>query len=121
MFHYLGWNQIAEIYPDLADSKAWADVTRWISDYGTWTLLGIAALPIPQTPALIFIAMSQLPVSEVFLALFFGKLLKYGLYGWLAAECPSRMQRIAPPATRCIFVSRGGTNDTSGGIRRAGL
>ena len=96
IFHYLGWNQIADAYPDLADSKAWADATGWISDYGTWTLLGIAALPIPKTPALIFIAMSRLPASEVFLALFLGMLLIYGFYGWLAAECPSCVQRVAP-------------------------
>jgi hypothetical protein len=43
-----------------------------------------------------FTAMSRLPVSEVFRALFLGKLLKYGVYGWLAAEFPSWFQRFAP-------------------------
>jgi len=43
------------------------------SAYGTWVLLGIAAMP--QTPALIFTAMWRLPVFEVFLAL-----------SWKAAE-----------------------------------
>jgi membrane protein YqaA with SNARE-associated domain len=95
-FHHLGWVQIAAVYPDLTQLKAWSDATRWISDYGTWALLGIAAMPMPQTPALIFTAISQLPPAEVFLALFFGKLLKYGVYGWLAAECPSWFQRFAP-------------------------
>jgi membrane protein YqaA with SNARE-associated domain len=95
-FHYLGWSQIAAYYPDLPQSKAWADATRWVSAYGTWALLGFAAAPLPQTPALIFTAVSQLPVSEVFLALFLGKLLKYGVYGWLAAEFPSWFQRFAP-------------------------
>jgi membrane protein YqaA with SNARE-associated domain len=41
-------------------------------------------------------AVSRLPVSEVFLALFLGKLLKYGVYGWLAAEFPSWFKRFAP-------------------------
>ena len=95
-FHYLGWGQIAAYYPDLPQSKAWADATRWVSAYGTWALLGFAAAPLPQTPALIFTAVSRLPVSEVFLALFLGKLLKYGVYGWLAAEFPSWFQRFAP-------------------------
>src|SRR6516165_6511441 len=63
--------------------------------YGTWALLGFAAAPLPQTPALIFTAVSRLPVSEVFLALFLGKLLKYGVYGWLAAEFPSWFQHLA--------------------------
>ena len=96
IFHYLGWNQIVDAYPDLTKSKAWTDATAWVSDYGTWALLGIAAMPVPQTPALIFTAMSRLPVSEVFLALFLGKLLKYGLYGWLAARCPAWVERVSP-------------------------
>src|SRR5262249_48623086 len=97
-FHYLGWSQIAAYYPDLPQSKAWADATRWSSAYGTWALLVFAAAPLPQTPALILAAVSRLPVSEVFLALFFGKLLKYGAYGWLAAEFPSWFQRFVPTA-----------------------
>jgi membrane protein YqaA with SNARE-associated domain len=99
-FHYLGWIQIAAAYPDLTQSKAWSDATRWVTAYGIWALLGIAALPMPQTPALIFTAMSRLPISEVFLALFIGKLLKYGIYGWLAAEFPSWFRRFAP--TTCF-------------------
>lgn len=101
-FHYLGWIQIAAAYPDLTQSKAWSDATRWVAAYGIWALLGIAATPLPQTPALIFTAMSRLPISEVFLALFLGKLLKYGVYAWLAAEFPSWFQRFAPTAClRC--------------------
>jgi membrane protein YqaA with SNARE-associated domain len=105
IFHYLGWNQIIDAYPDLTESRAWTDATAWVSDYGTWALLGFAAMPVPQTPALIFTAMSRLPVSEVFLALFLGKLLKYGVYGWLAVECPSWIERVRP-MVRCRFPWR---------------
>jgi hypothetical protein len=35
---------------------------------------------------------SQLPVLEVFIALFLGKLLKYSVYGFLAARFPSWFQ-----------------------------
>jgi membrane protein YqaA with SNARE-associated domain len=94
-FYYLGWSQIAAAYPDLLQSNAWSDATRWVSTYGTGALLVIAATPLPQTPALIFTALVPLPVSEVFLALFLGKLLKYGTYGWLAGKFPSWFQRLA--------------------------
>ena len=87
-FYYLGWTQIIAAYPDLVQSKIWSDTTRWVSTYGTWALLGIAAMPLPQTPALIFTAVLPLPASEVFLALFVGKLLKYGTYGYLAGKFP---------------------------------
>ena len=59
---------------------------------------GIAAMPLPQTPALIFTAVLPLPASEVFLALFVGKLLKYGTYAWLAAKFPTWVQRLAREA-----------------------
>jgi membrane protein YqaA with SNARE-associated domain len=88
VFHHLAWSPVIAAYPDLTQSKAWSDATRWVSAYGTWALLGIAATPLPQTPALIFTAVSPLPVAEVFLALFLGKLLKYGVYGCLAAQFP---------------------------------
>ncbi len=89
IFHHLGWSQIIAAYPDLTQSTAWSDATRWVSAYGSWALLGIAATPLPQTPALIFTAMSRLPILEVFVALFLGKLLKYAFYGFLAAKFPS--------------------------------
>jgi membrane protein YqaA with SNARE-associated domain len=88
LFHNLGWASVTEAYPDLIQSKAWIDATRWVSMYGTWALLGVAATPFPQSPALIFTAVSNLPAAEVFLALFFGKLLKYGVYAWLASTFP---------------------------------
>jgi hypothetical protein len=59
-----------------------------------WTLLIVAASPLPQTPALIFTAVSRLPPAEVFLALFIGKSLKYGVYAWLAATFPDYFHRI---------------------------
>jgi membrane protein YqaA with SNARE-associated domain len=95
IFHHLAWSQIVAAYPDLTQSKAWTDATQWVSLYGTWALLGIAAMPLPQTPALVFTAISQLPIGEVFLALFFGKLLKYGVYGYLAATFPVWLRQYA--------------------------
>ena len=93
IFHHLGWNYVVESYPDLVQSKAWIDATRWVSAYGTWALLVLAASPLPQTPALIFTAVSRLPPPEVFLALFLGKSLKYGAYAWLAATFPGWFER----------------------------
>jgi membrane protein YqaA with SNARE-associated domain len=88
IFYHLGWSQIIVAYPDLIRSQVWSDATRWVSTYGAWALLGVAASPLPQTPALIFTAVLPLPATHVFLALFIGKLIKYGIYGWLAANFP---------------------------------
>jgi membrane protein YqaA with SNARE-associated domain len=93
-FHHLGWIYVVEAYPELLQSKAWIDATRWVSSYGVWALLVVAASPLPQTPALIFTAVSRLPPAEVFLALLIGKSLKYGVYAWLAATFPDYFHRI---------------------------
>jgi membrane protein YqaA with SNARE-associated domain len=112
VFHHLGWNYLIEAYPDLVQSKAWIDATRWLSAYGTWALLAVAASPLPQTPALIFTAVSRLPPFEVFLALFVGKLVKYGVYAWIAATFPSRFhhlvnQEVARQGGRLSAEARG--------------
>jgi membrane protein YqaA with SNARE-associated domain len=100
IFHHLGWSQILAAYPDLTQTKAWSDATLWVSAYGTWALLGIAASPFPQTPMLIFAAVSQLPAAGLFLALFLGKLFKYGVYGFFTAKFPSWLAARQPSAIR---------------------
>jgi membrane protein YqaA with SNARE-associated domain len=94
IFHHLGWSYLIEAYPDLVQSKAWVDATHWVTSYGTWALLAVAASPLPQTPALIFTAVSSLPPLEVFLALFIGKLVKYGAYAWFAATFRSWFEHL---------------------------
>lgn len=89
VFHHLGWNRFFEAYPDVVRSVAWRDATSWLGGYGVPSLLIIAALPLPLTPALMFAAISRLPAAEVILALWVGKLVKYTLYAWLASAFPS--------------------------------
>lgn len=92
-FHHLGWARLFDVYPDVVRSRAWSDATRWLTDFGVVSLLLIAALPLPLTPALMFAAISSLPVAEVLLALWLGKLLKYLAYAWLASAFPAQVLR----------------------------
>lgn len=89
-FHHLGWARLFAAYPDVVRSSAWADATRWLSVYGVTALLVIAATPLPLTPALMFAGISRLPIAEVVLALWIGKLAKYLVYAWLASRFPDR-------------------------------
>jgi len=93
VFHHLGWNQFIERYPDMVRSVAWRDATDWLGRYGVISLLVIAALPLPLTPALVFAAISRLPVLEVITALWIGKLAKYLVYAWVAAKFPHWLVR----------------------------
>lgn len=89
-FHHLGWNLLIEWYPDIANSKLWADSTRWLSEYGGLALFVLMAvpLPIPKTPALAFVAIYRMPIYEVVLAIGLGKLLKYTLYAYVVSRFP---------------------------------
>lgn len=94
IFHHLGWARLAAAYPALTQSSAWTGATQWLARYGILALLGIAASPLPQTPALMFAGIHRLPLVEVLLALFCGKLLKYGVYSWTVATFPERFWRL---------------------------
>lgn len=93
VFHHLGWSRIFDSYPEVVRSAAWSDATHWLGANGTPALLLISALPLPLTPALMFAAISRLPVAEVILALWAGKLLKYIVYAWLASAFPATVLR----------------------------
>lgn len=96
IFHHLGWSQFIAAYPEIAQSNAWRDAARWLAQYGSFGLFVISALPLPQTPALIFAGIYRMPVPEVWLAMFLGKLIKYGIYGRIVYEFPERFtQRYA--------------------------
>jgi membrane protein YqaA with SNARE-associated domain len=88
-FHHLGWAQFAERYPEIAASRAWLQASAWLSEWGLYALFAIAALPLPQTPAVAFAALARLSPLGVFAALFVGKLAKYGLYAWGTSRFPS--------------------------------
>ena len=94
VFHHLGWAKLFDAYPDVVRSGAWSEATRWLTSYGVASLLLIAALPLPLTPALMFAAISRLPVAEVLLALWIGKLAKYLVYAWMSARFPERLLRL---------------------------
>lgn len=93
-FHHLGWERLFAAYPDVVRSSAWGDATQWLGAYGVLALLVIASTPLPLTPALMFAGISRLPIVEVLLALWLGKLLKYLLYAWLASRFPERVLQL---------------------------
>ncbi len=99
-FYHLGWAQIYALFPDFAESASWQRVTQWVLDYGVVALAWIAALPLPQTPALVLCGVSKLPLTSVFFAMLLGKLVKYGVVAWLAAHFPRKFAefRNAPTA-----------------------
>lgn len=90
IFHYLGWTFIAARYPELVQLETWQWASEWLQHYGLIALLLIAASPMPQTPALLFCALANLPVLGILAAVAIGKTAKYLFLAWLTARYPGR-------------------------------
>lgn len=92
LFYHLGWVQLHALFPATFDSPGWQRAIAWTGEYGVIALFLIAALPMPQTPALLFCAITLLPVADVFVAVLFGKLIKYFFLAALAAQFPQKFR-----------------------------
>ena len=94
-FHHLGWSLLIEWYPDITTSEFWAQSTTWLSEYGAIALFALMALPlpVPKTPALVFVAIYRMPIYEVVLAIGLGKSLKYVLYAFVVSRFPKQIAR----------------------------
>lgn len=100
-FHHFGWSMLAERYPELTTSRAWVQATDWLSQYGSLTLFGLMALPlpIPKLPTLAVAGIYRLPIPEVAVAIWLGKIVKYFAYAYVATRFPGALRRLVP-ATR---------------------
>lgn len=87
-FHHMGWAQLYDRFPELTTHPTWKRIMTWTSSYGALGLFLVAALPLPQTPALIFFAIVRHDYLSVFVTIFGGKALKYGLFAWGAERFP---------------------------------
>lgn len=93
LFHHLGWAQLYAHYPQLQDSASWQQIMHWMEIYGVPALALVAALPVAQTPALIFCSITAQPIAAVLLALFAGKIVKYGVVAFCTARFPQHFRR----------------------------
>lgn len=76
----LGDQTIASAFAHLDRSAQWATAQRWIEAYGSYALALIAALPVPEMPALLTLILAKTPAWAIWLAVLAGKLVKYGIY-----------------------------------------
>ncbi len=90
IFQYWGWDQIYAMLPEMRESPSWLRVTGWVARWGVPALFVVAALPLPQTPALIFLALGQQPEGQILLAILGGKLIKYGAVAVAVRAFPER-------------------------------
>ena len=92
-FSYLGWEFVAARYPELVQHEAWQWARNWLQQYGLFAMMIIAASPMPQTPALLVLAMAGPSLPGVALAVGAGKTAKYLFLAWATARYPARYAR----------------------------
>lgn len=76
----VGLGLVDALFPALRESTIWAHSAYWIEHHGSFALVAIAALPVPQMPAIILAALSEMGLFSIALALLVGKTLKYTVY-----------------------------------------
>ena len=75
-----GVGLVDRFFPLLRESAIWEHSAYWINHHGSLALAAIAALPVPQMPAMILAALSEMGLLSITLALLVGKTLKYTVY-----------------------------------------
>jgi hypothetical protein len=76
----VGVGLVDVLFPVLRESAIWSDSAYWVNHHGSLALSVIAALPVPQMPAIILAALSEMGLFSIALALLVGKTLKYTVY-----------------------------------------
>jgi len=76
---FWGWPIIEQLFPNMGTTASWARAQDWISHYGGFALILVAALPISQAPALILSGLLQIGFTHVLGAFLVGKTVKYAL------------------------------------------
>ena len=95
-FHHLGWALLVERYPEISNTRAWSEITKWLSDYGVLALFAFMAFPapVPKTAVLAFAGIYRLPIAEVIAAIWIGKFIKYEAYAFIAARFSHRFRAV---------------------------
>lgn len=92
MFEQLGWDQLQAMFPQMQSAATWVRIVDWVQDWGIPALFVVAAMPVPQSPALVFLSVGGHGGGEVMLAIFGGKLIKYGVVAWATATFPGKVR-----------------------------
>lgn len=117
VFHHLGWEQVQVWFPGMSSSANWKAVAQWLNEWGLWGLMAVAALPLPQTPALVFFALVRPSLATVAMGILVGKLIKYLVVGRVVSLAPHRFAQLLQrlEAARNGFQIKNGVKSTSSG------
>jgi len=78
---------------DALQTPTWIKVSDFLQEQGVLTLAFISVGPAPQQPAVVLGALAHMPLSKIFIAVWIGRALKYGIFAWAATHAPRFLMR----------------------------
>jgi membrane protein YqaA with SNARE-associated domain len=85
---------LLQIVPGIEQSRAWIWSDQMMDQWGSLALFLVALSPLAQHPAVALAALAGMPLWDIFLLVFAGRLIKYGLWGWIATHTPKLLKRV---------------------------
>lgn len=89
----IGAEAMESLLPSVFNTEGWSGTEAFLASYGAVALALLALSPLPQQPGVVLAALADMPPLVVFLAVWLGRAVKYGLFAWLAAYAPSQLRR----------------------------
>ncbi len=89
-----GTHFIQAIAPNFMEGDLWHHAEVWVAQYGLWALFGTSVLPITDHPVIAILALHKVSSIDVMLINFFGKIIKYLVFSWLASHAPKTLMKL---------------------------
>lgn len=85
---------LLQIFPGIDQTSAWVWSDKMMDQWGSIALFLVALSPLTQHPAVALAALAGMPLWDIFLLVFAGRLIKYAIWGWIATHTPKLLKRI---------------------------
>ena len=94
LISFFGQPVILYFFPELLHSQTWQNSIHWMQVNGAWGLSLVALSPFPQHGAVAILGLAHSPLAIIFLSVFMGRFLKYGLVAWCAVHSPNILRKL---------------------------
>lgn len=85
---------LLHLSPGLEQTSAWVWSDQIMDRWGNVTLFLIALSPIMQQPAVALAALAGMPLWDIFLLVFAGRLIKYAFISWISTHAPGMLGKL---------------------------
>lgn len=80
--------------PETFGHSYWIWTEQFIGNHGAIALAVIAFSPFPQLPGVVIAALGGMSLPTLFLAVWVGRFVKYGIYAYIASHAPKFLMKI---------------------------